>query len=117
MAAGQCDNSGQTLTATVTPDPDPAVAAKAIHIRLDGGSEQTQATSGNPGSAAIAVPNGSHTLEYWGEDTVGGLESLHHTASFVGCGSTPGGTTDTTSPAAVRATISALFETHSVFRV
>ena len=114
VAISSCDNSGQTLTATVTPDPDPAVAAKAIHFRLDGGSEQTAPTSGNPGTAAVVVANGSHTLEYWGEDSVGGLESPHHTASIAGCSATPGPTLGTLP---VRATVSSLFQTHPVFRV
>jgi hypothetical protein len=84
-----CSDTSQ-LAATVTSDPDQALAPKAIHFRIDGGSEQVLTTSGNPGSATISVPEGSHTLEYWGEDTVGGLESPHHTASVqVGCPTTP----------------------------
>jgi hypothetical protein len=77
-----CSKGGQ-LAATVTADPDPAVAAKAIHFRVDGASEQAISTSGSPGSATITVPEGSHTLEYWGEDSVGALESSHHTASVL----------------------------------
>jgi hypothetical protein len=92
VAIPACTTTG-TLAATVTPDPDPAVQPRAIHFRIDGGSELTATTSGNPGSAAIPMPNGSHTLEYWGEDSVGGLESPHHTATVVGCSATPGGTT------------------------
>lgn len=72
-----CSNSGQ-LAATVTADPDPAVTPKAIHFRVDGGSEQTSATSGSPGVATFSVPAGWRTLEYWAEDSVGGLESQHH---------------------------------------
>ena len=85
-----CSDTGQ-LTATVTSDPDPAVAPMAIHVRIDDGSEQVIPTIGNPGGATIPVPQGSHTLEYWGEDTVGGLESPHHTASVQvgGCATTP----------------------------
>jgi hypothetical protein len=77
------------------------VAPKAIHFRIDSGSEQVLATTGNPGSATVPVPSGSHTLEYWGEDTVGGLESPHHTASVQvgGCAATPPtGTPPTGSP-------------------
>jgi hypothetical protein len=140
VAIPACSTNG-TVAATVTSDPDPAVVAKAIHFRIDGGPEQTQATSGNPGSAAIPVPDGSHTLEYWGEDSVGGLEGPHNTATVVGCSATPGGTTTpggaasagtpagsattpggttpgTTPPAsAALATISDLSQTNSVFRV
>jgi hypothetical protein len=74
-----CSRTGH-LAATVTSDPDPAVAPKAIHFRIDGGSQHAPPTTGNPGSATIPVPQGSHTVAYWGEDTVGGLESSHHTA-------------------------------------
>ena len=77
-----CSPSG-AIPVTVTADPDPAVAPAAVHFRIDGGPEQTVATAGNPGTATIAVPNGSHTLGYWGADTVGGVESTHHTATVV----------------------------------
>src|SRR5947209_7988038 len=109
VALSSCNSSSQTLSATVTTDPDPAVAPKAIHFRLDGGGEETAITTGNPGKATIVAPGGSHTLEYWGEDTVGGLENPHHTASIAGCSLSPGPT------ALVRATISALFQAHPVF--
>ena len=79
-----CSNTGQ-LAAVVKSDPDPAVKPKAIHFRIDGGSEQALATSdnGNDGSTTIPVPQGLHTLEYWGEDTVGGLESPHNKTSVL----------------------------------
>lgn len=77
-----CSPSG-AIAATVTTDPDPAVAPAAVHFRFDAGAEQTIATAGNPGTATIAVPNGSHTLQYWGADTVGGIENTHHTASVM----------------------------------
>ena len=89
------DTTGQ-VAATVISDPDPAVAPGAIHFRIDGGGEQVIPTTGNPGSAMIPVPDGGHTLEYWGEDTVGGLESPHHIASVHGRCLTP--TLTTTSP-------------------
>jgi hypothetical protein len=69
------------LPVTVTPDPDPAVAAKAVHYVIDGGAEQVVATSGDPATANVPLPTGSHTLEYWGEDTVGQSEAAHHTAT------------------------------------
>jgi hypothetical protein len=74
---------GGAITATVTADPDPAVAPAAVHFRIDGGAEQTVATADSPGTATIAVPNGSHALEYWGADTVGGVESTHHTETVL----------------------------------
>jgi hypothetical protein len=77
-----CSPGGQ-IAVTVTPDPDPAVAAAAVHYRVDGGGEVVAATSGSPGVATVTLANGSHTLEYWGGDTVGGLERPHHTASVL----------------------------------
>lgn len=56
--------------------------AKVVHYRIDGGAEQTVATpAGNPSAANVAVPNGTHTLEYWGEDEYANRETQHHTAS------------------------------------
>ena len=78
-----CCAAGGATTVTVSSDPDPATPPKAVHYRIDGGSEQTLATTGNPGKATITVPTGSHTLEYWGEDGAGGLEASHHTASLL----------------------------------
>jgi hypothetical protein len=52
-----------------------------VHFRIDAGAEQVTATAGNPGNAAIMVPEGNHTLEYWGEDDAGNVESPHHVAS------------------------------------
>jgi hypothetical protein len=80
LTSPTCTKSGQ-ITASVTSDPDPAVSPKALHLRIDGGAEQVISTAGSPGSATISVPSGTHTLEYWGEDTVGGLENPHNTAS------------------------------------
>jgi hypothetical protein len=54
---------------------------RAVHLRLDGGTEQSVKTEGNPGMASIAIPEGNHTLEYWGEDAAGNLEIPHHVAS------------------------------------
>jgi hypothetical protein len=88
-AVPACSQTGE-IPAAVASDPDPAVAPKALHVRIDGGSEQLVATTGNPGLATIAVPRGSHALEFWGEDTVGGQESPHHTMTVVvGCPSAP----------------------------
>jgi hypothetical protein len=74
-----CSRSG-AFGAHVTPDPDPAVAAKALHMRIDGGAEAVLPTSGSPGITSIAVPPGAHALEYWGEDSLGQQESAHHAA-------------------------------------
>ncbi|HMD52196.1 MAG TPA: hypothetical protein VKG62_05720 [Solirubrobacteraceae bacterium] len=74
--------SSGTAAATVTPDVDFAVQPKAVRYRIDGDATQSLATSGNPGTAAIPLPAGAHTLEYWGEDNFGGQEATHHTATF-----------------------------------
>jgi hypothetical protein len=75
-----CSKSG-ALPATVTADS--GTTPKAIHYKIDGGSEQTVATTGSPGAAVISVPEGQHSVEYWGEDQLGQLESQHHTAAVV----------------------------------
>jgi hypothetical protein len=48
-----------------------------VHFRLDGGPEQTTGALGASGAVPIAAPEGSHTLEYWGEDEAGNLEFPH----------------------------------------
>jgi hypothetical protein len=73
-----CSQSGAIPASVST---DPATGAKAVHFRVDGGAEQVAATSGSPGAATLAVPEGSHSLEYWGEDQVPQQERAHHTAT------------------------------------
>ena len=68
------------VTVLVTDNPGGSGAA-GVRFRLDGGPEQELATSGNPGVASIPIPEGNHTLEYWGEDVAGNQESPHHVAS------------------------------------
>jgi hypothetical protein len=77
-----CSRSGQ-FGVTVTPDPDPAVGAKALHARVDGGPETVLPVVGTPAVASIAAPFGAHTVEYWGEDTLGQQESPHRVASVL----------------------------------
>jgi Beta-propeller repeat len=62
---------------TVTDDPTGA-GPHAADFRIDGAAEQAAATSGSPGAASISIPEGNHTLEYWGEDAAGNLEATHH---------------------------------------
>jgi hypothetical protein len=62
----------------VVADPDPATGPKALHYRIDGGAERTSPTIG-AGYAAVLIPSGNHTLEYWGEDKLGQIENAHHT--------------------------------------
>jgi hypothetical protein len=52
-----------------------------FHARLDGGSDQVLPAEGEPPQAIFAVPEGAHTLEYWGEDAVGNQESPHRVVS------------------------------------
>jgi hypothetical protein len=68
------------VAATVTADPDPDVAPKALHFRIDGGGERTVPTDAG-GGASMNVPDGTFGIEYWGEDSVGGVEPTHHTGS------------------------------------
>lgn len=75
---------GSGATVTVTADPDPATGPKAVHFKVDGGPEEVVATTGSPGMAALAVPSGVHSLEFWGEDQLAQQEAAHHLIS-AGC--------------------------------
>jgi hypothetical protein len=83
---------GSSATVTVTPDPDPATGPKDVHYTIDGGPELTVGTTGDPGVATIPVPNGVHSLEFWGEDLLGQQETTHHSIT-VGCPSATGALT------------------------
>jgi len=76
-AASACSATG-ALTFTLK-DEVGGSGAKAVHYRVDGGAEQVVAASG--GSATITLPNGTHSVEYWGEDVAGNQEATHHTLS------------------------------------
>ncbi|HEY2438042.1 MAG TPA: hypothetical protein VGH93_12740 [Solirubrobacteraceae bacterium] len=65
---------------------DPAAAPLAIHFTIDDGPEQAVLTTGNPGVATIVVPPGSHSLQYWGEDTAGDLEDPNQADVIVDAG-------------------------------
>jgi hypothetical protein len=75
-------------TLTVTDDREGS-GARGVRFRLDGALEQRILAAGNPGAAAIAIPEGTHSLEYWGEDAAGNQELAHHTLAVQ---------TDTTPP-------------------
>jgi hypothetical protein len=49
---------------------------KAVHYQIDGGPEQIAPTSGD--TATITVPEGRHTLSFWGENQAGDLEAARH---------------------------------------
>lgn len=74
-----CSQSG-ALTGSVTPDT--GATAKALHYKIDGGPEQSVATTGSAGTVVVNVPQGRHSVEYWGEDSLGQL-GPHHTAAVV----------------------------------
>jgi len=113
-AAATACPGGSTATVTVTADPDPATAPKAAHFSIDGGPDQTVATSNNPGVATVSLPSGVHTLEFWGEDLLGQQETSHHTIT-AGCAPTPPfpGMLGTTGPQPV---LTRVTQTHRVWR-
>jgi hypothetical protein len=76
-----CTRSGD-VTVTVEDDQGGS-GAKAVRYRIDGGAEQTAATSGQPGVATATVPEGRHSLEFWGEDQAGNQEADHTTVNVV----------------------------------
>jgi hypothetical protein len=70
--------------------PDAAATTVIVHYRLDAGPEQAVLASGTPPIATIPVPSGTHTIEYWGEESFTALgttlaqqEPQHHTASLL----------------------------------
>ena len=71
----QCSATGQ-IPVKVT-DNSGGSGPKAVHFKVDGGSEQTVETDSG-GNATITIPNGRHDLEYWGEDQTGNQESPHN---------------------------------------
>ena len=56
--------------------------AASVHFRIDGGAEQTVPTNGS-GVGTVTVPQGRHTLEYWGQDRAGLQEVGHHTTGVL----------------------------------
>jgi DNA-binding beta-propeller fold protein YncE len=78
-----------SVTASVA-EANGGLGAKTLHFKVDGGDEQTQATSdGATGTAAIAFATGRHTLEFWGEDENHRVEADHHTVAVVVDGVAP----------------------------
>jgi DNA-binding beta-propeller fold protein YncE len=60
------------------------VKEKVLHYRLDGGAEQTVPTPvGNPASVTLTIPEGTHSLEYWGEDEMGVSEAARTAAAVI----------------------------------
>jgi hypothetical protein len=86
---------GSDISVTVNTDRgtagNPGTTARAVHYRIDGGTEQAVLTTGAPGTASVSLPRGNHTLEYWGEDQLQ-QESAHHLAQTQIGGCTPADT-------------------------
>jgi hypothetical protein len=76
--APACSSTG-ALTVTLADDAGGS-GPKAVHYRVDGGAEQV--VDASSGSATITVSNGTHSIEYWGEDVAGNQEATHHTLSL-----------------------------------
>ncbi len=66
----QDDGAAFTLTAT---DPTSGVATRLY--KIDSGTTQTY-------TAAVSIPNGSHTISYWSQDNAGNVESTQTTATI-----------------------------------
>jgi hypothetical protein len=62
-------------------DPTHFISPLGLHYKVDGGAEQGAAADAS-GNVAIALSNGTHTVEYWGSDAAGYLEAAHHTGTI-----------------------------------
>jgi hypothetical protein len=81
-AVGACTSTGDVVISVV--DRVNGTGAKKVHYRLDNGAEQVATTSaGATGTATVNVPEGKHSLEFWGEDAGHAVEKAHHTMSVV----------------------------------
>jgi hypothetical protein len=78
--AASCSPTGfQPVTVT---DASGGSGSKAVHFKIDGGAEQVAAVDAS-GKATLTVPNGKHTVEFWGEDNAGNVETAHHTITVL----------------------------------
>ena len=96
-----CSATGQ-IPVTVSDPTGFKSGPKAVHFKVDGGAEQVAPTDAS-GNAAVTVPNGSHTLEYWGEDQAGYQQPTHNTAvvkvdTVLHCGAAPPAPASAVSP-------------------
>jgi DNA-binding beta-propeller fold protein YncE len=83
-----CSRTG-TLTVSVA-EASGGTAAKTLHFTVDGGAEDTRATgAGAPGTVDLTFADGRHTLEFWGEDELGRVETQHHTVTVLVDGTAP----------------------------
>jgi hypothetical protein len=80
-SAGDCTNTTATFSVT---DRAGWSGAKDLHYRVDGGAEQIARTTGGvTGTVAVSLPDGRHSVEFWGVDEAGAVEKTHHTASVL----------------------------------
>jgi dipeptidyl aminopeptidase/acylaminoacyl peptidase len=70
-----------SVTVTVSDSTGFKSPPKAVHFQIDGGPEQTAPTNGN--TATITVPQGRHSLNYWGENQAGDQETTLHTVEVL----------------------------------
>lgn len=75
--------SAATCTGTFTATDPGGLGPKAIHYKI-GGVEKTAPTDAS-GHASVAIPSGTSSLEFWGEDLAGNQEAAHHALSVTGC--------------------------------
>jgi CSLREA domain-containing protein len=78
ISGGTCSGA---VTATVTPAAGGA-APIALDYTVNGGAVQQAATTGNPGTAALTLPDGNDQIAYWGVSRGGAQEATHHAASI-----------------------------------
>jgi hypothetical protein len=74
-----CSQSGDVPVGVGSPTPGRSGAA--VRYRIDGGAEQRAAVAG--GAATVNMPEGRHSLEYWGEDTAGIQGAAHSTVTVL----------------------------------
>jgi hypothetical protein len=53
-----------------------------VHFKVDGGAENVVATNA-AGVATVGVPQGQHSLEFWGQNRGGVQEVVHHTTGVL----------------------------------
>jgi len=73
-----CSNGQIPVTVSDVGGPGPA----SVHFKVDGGAESVVATNA-AGVATVGVPQGRHSLEFWGQDRAGLQEVVHHTTSVL----------------------------------
>jgi hypothetical protein len=73
-----CGNGRIPVTVSDVGGPGPA----SVHFRVDAGAEAVVATNA-AGVATVGVPQGQHSLEFWGQDRAGVQEVVHHASGVL----------------------------------